>query len=82
MRTSIVKSWERQGITLPEFLLESVNLKDGESVDITAENGKIVIKKADIKNTHRTFEERTAGFNGDFVFEEWDTGSPVGEEIW
>jgi hypothetical protein len=29
---------------------------------------------------HRTLEERLEGFEGEYVFEEWDTGAPVGRE--
>ncbi len=82
MRTSIVKRGNSQEITLPKLLLESVHLSDGETVYITAENDSIIIKKADKKRVHRTFEERTANSGGDFVFSEWDTGPPVGNEIW
>lgn len=32
------------------------------------------------KRGHRTFEDRIAGFDGEYVFEEWDTGEPVGKE--
>jgi len=82
MRTSIVKRGNGQEILLPKLLLESVHLADGEIVDITAENDSIIIKKSDKKRIHRTFEERIANFSGDYVFTEWDTGPPVGNEIW
>lgn len=31
---------------------------------------------------HKTLKERFASYTGDYKTEEWDTGKPVGEEIW
>ena len=31
---------------------------------------------------HKTLKEWLAGFEGEYVFEEWDTGAPVGIEVW
>ena len=38
MQTNIVKWGNSQGIRLPKMLLDSVNLTDSDTVDITVEN--------------------------------------------
>lgn len=30
---------------------------------------------------HKTLKERLKGFEGEYVFEEWDTGNPVEEAV-
>ncbi|MGM9944975.1 MAG: type II toxin-antitoxin system RelB/DinJ family antitoxin [Lysinibacillus sp.] len=30
----------------------------------------------------RSFKELVAGFDGEYQSEEWDTGKPVGREVW
>jgi len=81
MRAAIVKWGNSHGIRIPKYVLESVNLTGGETVDIITENNSIVIKKAESGRAHKTFKERMAGFKGEYVFEEWDTGESVGGEV-
>jgi len=38
-----------------------------------------IIKGED--TVHKTLEERLAGFQGEYVFEEWDTDPPVRGEV-
>jgi antitoxin MazE len=77
--TNIVKWGNSQGIRLPRHLLDSVHLSDNDMVEIITQNDSIIIKKAANKK-HKTLKERLAGYNGNYVFEEWDTGAPVGKE--
>jgi antitoxin MazE len=77
--TNIVRWGNSQGIRLPKSLLDSINLSDNDTVDVVAENDRIIIKKA-VNRKHRTIKERLAGFEGEYVGEEWDTGVPVGKE--
>ena len=81
MRTTIVKWGNSQGIRLPKLLLDSVNLADNDTVELEAKNNSIIIKKAG-KSKYKTLAERLEGFEGEYIFEEWDTGSPVGSEVW
>ena len=77
--TNIVKWGNSQGVRLPRHLLDSVNLSDNDTVEVTVEKDSIVIRKAS-GGKHKTLKERLAGFDGTYVFEEWNTGTPVGEE--
>ena len=83
MQATIVKLGNSQGVRLPKHILDSVSLSKNDKVEITTEGNIILIRKLESKRKHKTFEERMAGYedNG-YVFEECDTGPPVGREIW
>lgn len=81
MRTVIQKWGNSQAIRLPKAVLKMANFVENEPVQIIAKGNRIIIEKAD-KSRHKTLKERLAGFDGEYVFQEWDTGSPVGNEVW
>ena len=82
MQTTIVKWGNSQGVRLPKYLLDSVNLSDNDTVDITAEGDIIVIRKAPVKKRHKTLKERLEGVDiNNYQWEEWNTGPAVGNEI-
>lgn len=79
---NIVKWGNSQGIRLPRYLLESVDMAANDEVEITAKDGRIIIEKS-AKGKHKTLKERLASYNGDYAFEEFGTGVPVGmERFW
>ena len=80
MNATIQKWGNSQAIRLPKALLETASLKENEQVQILAMRNQIVIKKAETKK-RKTLKERLADFDGDYVFQEWDTGKPVGNEV-
>ena len=80
METTIVKWGNSRGVRLPKHLLDSVNLSDNDTVEVTAEDNKIVIKKTE--KTYKTIQERFADFDGEYEPIAIDWGKPVGKEIW
>jgi len=80
MNATIQKWGNSQAIRLPKAVLSTALMKENELVEIIAEKDRIIIKKAE-RRRHRTLQERLIGFNGEYVFQEWDTGAPVGREI-
>jgi antitoxin MazE len=83
MQTTIVKWGNSQGIRLPKFLLDSVNLSDHDTVEVTATEDTIIIKKAGSERKRETIEEIFAGYDGGFFqTEEMDWGDPQGNEVW
>ncbi|HHV13657.1 MAG TPA: AbrB/MazE/SpoVT family DNA-binding domain-containing protein [Clostridiales bacterium] len=82
MQTTIVKWGNSQGVRHPKFLLDSVNLRDGDIVEVIAENDSIIIRKPQDKRMHKTIQERFKDFGGAYGFGEIDWGKPVGKEIW
>ena len=82
MRTTIVKWGNSRGVRLPKILLDSVELSDNDTVEVTAENNNIIIKKAENKRTYKSIQERFEGFDGEYEPVTVDWGKPVGKEIW
>lgn len=80
MLSTIQKWGNSQAIRLPKAVLETAQLKENETVQIIAEQDRIIIKKADTFR-HKTLKERLANYSGEYIFEEWDTGRPVGKEV-
>lgn len=80
MTTTIQKWGNSQGIRLPKYLLESIKWQENEQINIKAENGKIVIEKA--QEAEITIEELFADFDGQYIPIKIDWGGAVGKEIW
>ena len=87
MQTTVVKWGNSHGIRLPKAFLQNIKLSENDSVDITMENERIVIKKIDQKE-HKTIKQRLIDFYGEdfeknsIPQEEINWGEPVGNEIW
>jgi len=94
MTTAIVKWGNSRGIRLPKPFLESLDLKDNDTVDILTENNRIIIQKSS-KFQRKTLKERLEEFHGkdlETILNEADEntespvmvdwGKPVGEEVW
>ena len=80
MITSIQKWGNSQGIRLPKNILTAAGLSAGCAVKIVAEPDRIEIHKID-KRKHRSLLELFQNYSGEAVCEEWNTGAPVGKEI-
>jgi antitoxin MazE len=80
MYSTIQKWGNSRAIRLPKAVLETALMKENEPVRIFAEPDKIVIQKI-VGTKHKTLKERLQGFDGAYAFEEWDTGKPVGSEV-
>ena len=87
MQTTIVKWGNSQGIRIPKTFLQSIQIAENDPVDVTLENGKIIIKKSNAME-HKTTKERLLDFYGEDYKQksvpqkEIDWGDPVGKEIW
>lgn len=80
MRGTIKKWGNSQGIRLPKSILEDVNLKENDEIEIRVINGMIQIKS--IKK-HLTLKERLEGYSEDQLkSNEWDIGKREGQEFW
>lgn len=79
MYTTIQKWGNSQGIRIPKQLLEALNLRESDRVEIGRKQDAIIIRKAGMR--HKTLEERLAGFKEPYEFSEWDTGAPAGNEV-
>ncbi|WP_281796097.1 AbrB/MazE/SpoVT family DNA-binding domain-containing protein [Tepidanaerobacter syntrophicus] len=81
---TVINKWGNScGIRVPKYILDELNWHENEQVEIITNDGKIIIKKANIKQQkHKTIKELFADFKGEYQPEEIDWGKPVGREIW
>jgi len=83
MYTTIQKWGNSQAVRLPKNILEELFLQENDSVEITAVNDNIIIKKATRKRrAKKSLEERFENYMGDYQCTEYDWGKPVGKEVW
>ncbi len=83
MITTIRKWGNSHGVRLPKAILDALLLQENDSVEIVAQSEAIVIKKASrTRRAKKSLEERFEGYSGDYQCTEWDTGKPVGDEVW
>ena len=78
MYTTIKKWGNSRAVRLPKAVLEMVGLHENARVEIKVQDGKLIISPV---KKHKTLEERIAGYKGDYQCSEWDTGKPVGKEV-
>ena len=79
MQQVAIKSWgNSQGIRIPKEILEKMQLKVSDVLNIEVENDTIVLRKQFV---HKTFEERLAEYNGKISVCDFEWGEPVGREI-
>jgi len=87
MQTTVVKWGNSHGIRLPKAFMQNIQIAENDSVDITLEDERIVIKKLNGKE-HKTIKQRLLEFYGENYKKysvspkEIDWGKPVGNEIW
>ena len=86
MLATLQKWGNSHGIRVPKQLLNDLDIKVNDKLNIEVENDKMIIKK---EKTHKTIKERLEDFYKKPIskikkieVEEIDTGSPVGDEIW
>lgn len=89
MNATIQKWGNSQGIRLPKIILDQLNFRENDKVEVIASEDCIILRKAE-KPKHITLQDRLEAFYGKpieqidsvEITEEVDTGSPVGEEVW
>ena len=79
MEQVAIRSWgNSQGIRIPKNILEKMNLKTSDVLELEIKDDTIVLRK---QFTHKSFEERLAEFGGEISVCDFDWGEPVGREI-
>ena len=81
MRATIQKWGNSQGIRIPKAFLEAVGMGENDLVEINRDDDNIVITKIKEKKG-LTLEDIFKDYDGEYVAEEFDWGSPVGKEVW
>lgn len=79
MEQVAVRTWgNSQGVRIPKDILEKLNIKVSDTLQIEIKNDAIVLKKA---FKHKSFEERVAEYNGEISVCGFDWGEPAGKEM-
>ena len=74
-----IRSWgNSQGIRIPKDILDRMDLKVSDVLNIEVEDDTIVLKKQFV---HKSFEERLADYDGKISVCDFEWGEPVGREI-
>lgn len=74
-----IQKWgNSQGIRIPKNILDMMNWKDNDTVEISFQGDSLLIKP----HKRKTIDELFANYNGTYQSEEIDWGEPVGREIW
>lgn len=81
MTTTIQKWGNSQGIRIPRILLEEIKWSENEQIEISIEDNKIVIEKAQ-KIERKNIKELFKDYEGEYEPSEIDWGEPEGKEVW
>lgn len=75
---TVVQKWGNSlGIRIPSLYVKELNLKNGHSVEITEEDGKIIIVPL-----KKSLEEMLSRVTNENIHKSVETGVSVGKEQW
>ncbi len=80
MLTKIQKWGNSQAVRIPKKILQELSIKPEEEIELIVKDETIIIKKPAKK--YSNLDELFAGYDGDYKCEEYNTGEPVGKEVW
>ena len=80
MLVTIQKWGNGPGVRIPKALAEEAGLEVGIEVELLAEDGELHITTW--RSKRYDLDEMLASVPDDFDDGEWDTGPPVGKEVW
>ncbi len=79
MAAKLQKWGNSQALRLTKEILHAAQFSENEKVEIFADETGIKIQKA---QKIETLDDLFKNYNGDIKCTEWDTGAPVGKEVW
>ena len=78
-----VQKWgNSQGIRVPKTLLDELQIHVGDEVNISVEEGKIIVEPLRTKRGSVRIVDLVAEMPANYVVEELDWGEPIGKETW
>jgi antitoxin MazE len=80
MQTKIKKWGNSLALRIPKSFALNANLRQDELVDISIDKERIIITP--IGEKEYSLDDLLAGVSEDNLHDEFDTGAPVGKEIW
>jgi antitoxin MazE len=82
MITKVQKWGNSQGVRLSKELLADVRIQVGDPVDVSVQEGSLVVTPARRVRGGRSLEQLVAGVPKDYRPGELDWGPPAGREVW
>lgn len=83
MYSARVRKWgNSQGIRIPKHILEQAKLSEGDAVEISVEDNKIMIFQPKRQIKEYTINELFESYKADYKPEEPDWTEPLGKEEW
>jgi antitoxin MazE len=82
MLTKVQKWGNSQGLRFPKTVLEEAQINVGDEVNVTVQDGKIIIETANRLRNAYDLKELVSKIPKDYQAEEVDWGRPVGKEEW
>jgi antitoxin MazE len=82
MVTKVQKWGNSQGLRLPKQLLEDAHISIGDDVDVTTQDGVIVIAPVKRVRGKRSLQDLVSRIPKDHEVGEVEWGEPVGGEAW
>lgn len=80
MATSIAKWGDGQGIRIPKGVLERLNWKSGQKVELIVDNDELKIRA--VQKKRKSIQDLFEGYEEKYQCQEIDWGDPAGKEIW
>ena len=80
MLTKIRKWGNSLGLRIPKSFAEEARVEEGSEVDITVEDGDLVIRP--VRRRRYDLRDLLRAVNARNIHREIDTGEPVGREVW
>lgn len=79
MEQTTIRAWgNSHAVRIPKKVLDKLDLKSSDVLDISVENNTIVLRKS---FEHKSFEERLAEYGGEISLVSFDWGEPAGKEM-
>jgi len=82
MLTKVQKWGNSQGVRFPQRVLEEANVAVGDEVDVTVQEGRIVVTPSQRVRGRYRLEDLVAQIPEGYEPAEEDWGPPVGREAW
>ncbi|MDE0314176.1 MAG: transcriptional regulator/antitoxin, MazE [Candidatus Poribacteria bacterium] len=82
MKIKVQKIENSDGIYFSKKMLEEAQMNVGDEVQITIQNGRIVVETATQARRRTDLQALLAKMPKDYEPEETDWGKPVGKEVW
>ena len=80
MRSKVQLWGNSLALRIPKYIANQIKINNGSEIDVSLEEGKIIIKP--IKDKQESLDKLLSKINKNNIHKEEGFGEPVGGEIW